>query len=257
LINTSTFADINLMSLAAAYNLGNSFGKTQDVVYFGYTVCSAGSIKNMQYSGTDVIENGKLDASNQAIVLGYSKKVGEKLGVGFLLNSFRNNLDNSADSGTSYSGTGSSIDLGLSYKLTELLSFGAVYKNLGGNSIGYGQDISDEIKQSSQVGLSCAFPKSFVFNKDLTLSLDYEKLNTGNRLGLFHSGGQLDVLDSLVVRGGIDEIPVSNGTGGTSKEINYSLGLGLILSGVNLDYAYYPRFGEGENKHFISLAYAQ
>ncbi len=257
LINTSTFADINLTGLAVAYNLGNSFGKPQDVVYFGYTLCSAGSIKNMQYSGTDIIEAGKLDAKNQAIALGYSKKIGEKVGVGFMLNTFHNTMDSSTDSNSSYDGSGLSYDLGMNYQLTEMLALGAVYKNLGGNSVGYAQDISDEIKQSSQVGISYRVPNTMLFIKDMTVALDYEKLNNGAKTGLFHIGTEISVLTNLVARGGLDEIPVSNGVGDITKELNYSLGLGFVLSGFSLDYAFYPRFGEGENKHFISMAYAQ
>jgi len=246
IINTSTLDDVSLTGMAFAYQLESG------VIYIGYTSLGVASFTHYEYdSGGQLTEAGKISNSNTALSLGYSTMLYDRTYGGVILNSFSNSLDSSYDKDLGYSGSGMSIDLGVRYLYSSDLTLALVMKNINGGEVGYSEAVSDEIQKS--IILGAAYWKKFK-NRDYLISFDYESQSNGSKMGLMHAGISTALTEILDARAGLNGVPASNGSQ-LIQEFKFSFGFGLQLFGAGLDYAYYPGYGEGETKHFISIAY--
>jgi len=244
-INTSTFEDVSLTSIACGYR-----NTTTEVYFLGYTTLGVASFKHLEYISGDVAEVGTIDNSNVALTFGYSKILNEKIRVGVLLNTFTNSLSSSYDGNVGYNGSGMSIDAGATYEYDDDLILGIVMKNILGGSVVY-EDTEDEIAKKMVLGAGYLLDTDSRLYK---LSFDYEMQSNGPKQNLMHLGVETKMNEMFVVRGGLNGEAVSNGAA-IVQELQLTMGFGIKINSFNIDYAYFPQYGEGETQHFISVIY--
>ncbi len=242
-ISTTTMLDVSLFNISAAMH--KSFG----TFFAGYSSLGVGSIKEMAYVAGEIAQVGSITNSNYALSLGYANIIFNSLEFGFVLNNFSTALDSSNDA-TDYSASAMALNLGLKYEISEQLALGLTLRNINGATMDYSDTYNDEIPAAIIFGTS--YTKD-IMGKDYNFFLDVENQTNGFETTLTSMGVATSVLDNIFVRGGLRGVP--EGVNGEIKQqLKLTCGLGFKWQGLMADYAYYPGYGEDENKHYISVS---
>ena len=221
----SYFQDAKLGNLSYAGKLkDNRFG-------VGVTVMNVPSIDRR--SAVDVVgavpNDGSFDSNDLAVSLAYAKKNAipdtlEKLDAGFSVKFIKSTLDKS-------SAYAFAADAGAMYRATNKTRFSLALQNLG-NSMKF-KDVSDPLPLSLKAGM---------------LYQPTTRLNLAAELGEYFLdekfypafGAEYWFRDSFALRGGYK---FGYDTANLGSEVGLSLGFGLKVSGLGIDYAYLP-FGD-------------
>ncbi|MFC1596121.1 hypothetical protein ACFL4D_02405 [Candidatus Margulisiibacteriota bacterium] len=222
----STVDDIVLVSALNANGrpvAGNSISYKEQEVYVGY--------------GMDILQSirGLLDLDG-ALYLGANLKLFLKEASGI----------------TDGQGTGLGADIGLLYAPTDQFSIGISQQNLS-SQISWQSGAKDDVQGLTKIGMKLNADK-------VLLGLDADIAGSDQPV-LLHGGVEWQVIPYLSVRGGVDQILEPQVSGSANKAgvaSNMTLGVGLQLMGVKLDYAYHPFYDEEDNlTHFVSLSYSK
>jgi len=165
--------DVYLLSLAAYYKLDDQQAISTSLRYF-----SLGDIQFTDESGQE-LQQGR--PREFGIDLGYSRKLGTKMGLGVALRYIHSNLAGGVSTnGTNYkAGNAVAGDLSFFYNgVTETnggWNFGAVLSNLG-SKIGYTNDAQQKDYIPANLGLGTTYTTVFDETNKLTFGIDIHKL---------------------------------------------------------------------------------
>jgi len=206
--------------------------------------------------GIDVSGGGSSDFYNQAIVLSYGRYVGDLLApsLGEEQNMYAGLSFKHYDKGFTGSinaiGTGYNLDLGLLYAPEKWISYGLNLQN-----VLYGSKISGDFDPETipfitKIGVAynwLEYNVTFALDKDMFLS-------RANVPWPNHLGAEWKVIPSLSLRAGYDQV-ASSGDGGDLVG-NTTLGVGLDLSGVQIDLAYMQNYAQtGISSNIVSVSF--
>jgi hypothetical protein len=222
--NTSSFASYQKLLMdthaeAAAFNLylGKGYSST-----IGIRIFSAGKING--YSGDD-IPTGDLEAGDMLVRLGFARM--GRLSYGVSLSHYTQRLDDRT-------GNGLGAGLGISYEIRGTrISFAA-------DNIGPDFEISgSKAPLPSIYSLSAWIPLPTYFI-NLNLDLSYRP-----SVGFRPSAGiEYTPISSFVIRAG------------TNEQVPVSLGLGLAIEKIEIDYSYLPSSLFGD-RHLFSFTFSK
>jgi len=145
-------------------------------------------------------------------------------------------------------GTGFGIDLGALYPVTDYMTVGLNWQNVGNGQITKSSGVTDivpsTVKLGTKIALIGAEGKSYSQHqvRKLYLNADYD-LNSNNLPDVAHYGLEFWPSSNLAFRLGADNNEMT-------------AGLGVRFSGIEFNYAYHPYNGISENAtHFFSFGY--
>lgn len=145
------------------------------------------------------------------------------------------------------SASGMEADLGLIYSPVDWLSFGLAAKNFLPSSLGYydWNGTKQGIPPTASGGANVRF-----FNGRLLFGGDIDIKTLPGYQRRYRFGGEGWVLEDLLcLRAGLDQSQAVSG-----KQNNLTLGLGLKLGDLTIDYAYHTYYNEpGWATHYVSL----
>lgn len=268
--------DVYLATLAGNYKLNDESGISSSIRYF-----NLGNIDFVDNLGNPL---GKGRPREFSIDFGYSRKIGDKLGVGVALRYINSSLANGPTNGVVYkAGTTVAADLSLFHNGTndegEGLNWGITLTNLGGK-VGYTDDAKSKDFIPATLGAGLAYNWVFDETSKFTLALDVNKLlvpsapvATGDystdsaALVTYHSqsvfqswfksfkndaytaslGGEYNYNDQFFARAGYFFEPKDQG-----NRKYLTLGVGLKYSGVTLNFSYLAASGNGVTRNPLS-----
>lgn len=216
--------DINSASLAVTkeYTGIGKFGI--GVKYINY-----GTFTKADAAGNNL---GEFGASDIAFILGYGNQLDQNFYYGANVKMIYSGIDN-------VSSVGIAVDLGLQYFIPESSwSFGFSALNLGSQIKSY-FDVKEDLPIDVRVGFSKAFAKVplkffWSFNK-----INEEQDNIFKRFSNITFGGEFRLGQSLRLRLGYDNEKRKELKIGTSAGLaGFSLGLGFVVKGYTIDYAF-------------------
>ena len=165
--------DVYLLSLAGYYKLDDQQAISASLRYF-----SLGNIQFTDENGSNLQEGRPREFG---IDVGYSRKLGAKMGLGVALRYIHSNLAGGvSQSGTNYK-AGNAVAGDLSFFYTGVnetkggWNFGAVLSNLG-SKIGYTNDANQKDFIPANLGLGATYTTVFDENNKLTFGVDIHKL---------------------------------------------------------------------------------
>lgn len=148
----------------------------------------------------------------------------------------------------SAAGYGYSADLGLLYPANDYLTLGANLQNVFAGSINRASGLDEQIPSNIKIGARACLigpdGKSFTPHgaRRLYLNADYD-MPQGGSSNITHLGLEFWPALNFAVRGGLDGD-------------NVTAGLGIRVSGIELNYAYHPFDNVSDNTtHFFSIGY--
>ncbi|MFZ1528717.1 MAG: type IX secretion system outer membrane channel protein PorV [Ferruginibacter sp.] len=161
--------DVFLAAVAGYYQLDET-----SAVSAGFRYFSLGSIQFTDASGTP-LNSGR--PREFGFDLGYSRKLGEKSGLGVALRYISSDLANGASSsGTTYKkGSAVAGDLHYYHNGTKGLNWGVTLSNLG-SKISYTNDANQKDYIPANLGVGAAYTKVLDEDNKLTFALDLNKL---------------------------------------------------------------------------------
>ncbi len=223
----------------ASQFLGYAHPLSKGTLGIGVSVFGVKNIDKRSTAGdTDSPDMGSFNTSDMSVSIGYANKMA--LGSGSM------NLGAAAkyirsDLGTKSAATGA-VDLGSLYRFSEDggLSLSLSVLNLGG-TLKF-EEKADQLPLSVKPGVS--YQMAFERMGKLTLAMDSELLIHDNR-ALLEPGLEWWAHRMVAIRGGY-QFGRGTGAGGAS------VGLGLRLSNLTLDYAFLP-YGDLGDTHRLSL----
>lgn len=255
-----TSMNTQLMGCVDYKLIGGSYPTPYGTVAIGYVDASTPAGNHTYISGGVTVEAGAMYYSNRMIIVSYGGKMSnlipldipvlKNIAIGANVKLFSQGF--SGDLSGAPSASGSDIDFGLIYKVSDCLSIGGVLQNLSKSSDGemsWSTGEKEEIAGINKIGAVCNL------NKNLRTTVDIDFMQ-GNTPMIFHGGIEWDVMDYLALRGGIDQNyeSVSEGNAGITTDL--SGGVGINLGEFRFDYAYHNNQAMPENStHYFSISY--
>ena len=218
---------------------------------------TGGSIPTMLDPGTGrIIQNPSLEVgsySNSVLAFSYAREITTpiKLSAGGNLKFFNQAL---SGGNASDRGTGTGIDLGVTYRPLFWLTTGAVLQNIIGGSVKWSNS-EDKIGGYYKLGAAA----TVLGPTQEALNYYPQTLRAGLDLDL--PSGVLAASNSMLYHLGVEYLPIKNvflraGLNQESAGSSLTLGVGVVNGGFRFDYAYDQRPGlPGDSPHYFSLSY--
>ncbi|MFH1576446.1 MAG: S-layer homology domain-containing protein [Candidatus Margulisiibacteriota bacterium] len=183
------------------------------------------------------------DFTNGEILLAYSRKVRENLALGLDMRFLSQGLSKTVTGFEGLNGSGSSYGLFLKYNFRPGVDLGAAWQDLGGK-INYNDNTSDDLTAKLTLGAN------FTPHPLVLLNLDFSQ--SGPQPVLLHSGVEWQARPFMALRLGADQ----STSGPNTVYTNITTGIGLLFSGITLDYTLY-RQGDptGLTTNYFALGY--
>ncbi|MCG2726607.1 MAG: PorV/PorQ family protein [Elusimicrobia bacterium] len=208
---------------------GNRFG-------FGMTALNISGIEKRGLTdNTGIVSSlGDFDSNDVALSFAYASKdsfksVLENMDSGFALKFIKSTIDDS-------SAFAVAIDAGILYRASEKMNVSLVLQNLG-SKMKYEEE-SDPLPLDLKVGMLYRSSNRLNLTAELNQYFIDEKFYPS-------FGGEYWFRDAFALRGGYK---FGYDTGNLGKEVGLSLGFGIKVSDLGVDYAYLP-FGDLGNIH--------
>jgi len=201
------------------------------------------------FDGRDAngVETGEFGAGEFAALVGYSNELDKNFYYGANLKFIYSSIDDR-------SSTGIAVDLGLHYSIPdEKWNFGFSVLNLGSQISQYYSTVED-LPLDVRVGFSKTLAHlPFTFYASINkLNEDYDSF--GERFQQFTFGGEFKLSKVIKLRLGYDnEKRKEYKIGGTAGIAGFNLGLGILVSKYNFDYAF-SSMGEIGALHRIGIS---
>lgn len=232
---TRIMEDVNYSMLGAAFPLREGTAGTLAFSYMGIGVSDIAQTRLDSDSRPVLVDT--FDYSNQLMVFSYAKEITEQVAWG---GSFKLFLRDFAGINQG-SASGFDLDLGVLMQLSHNLRCGVSLQNLLPPAMAglyWGTNLKEDIPLNMKIGMG------YNPRKDILLLGDVDSL------GNLHFGAEWMPREMLALRAGTERIPVTN----WEAVMNYTMGVGLKLGGVNLDYAYYlDSTLDANSSHYMSL----
>lgn len=206
--------DVFLGSLSGYYKLDEDQALSASLRYF-----NLGSIQFTDNMG-NVFSEGR--PREWGFDLGYSRKLSEKVGLGFALRYIYSNLaaGQTIDGNTYKAGNAVAGDLSVYYDgrndLGDGFSLGATLTNLG-TKIGYTSDATQRDFIPANLGLGAAYTKVFDEDNKMTFGLDVNKLMVPTPPSMGDSAGLVNYRNKSVVNSWVSSF--GDAPGGFGEEL--------------------------------------
>lgn len=215
--------DVYLASLAGYYKLDEFQAISGSLRYF-----SLGDIQFTDFNGNPL---GQYRPREFALDLGYSRKLSDKLGLGFAMRYINSSLASGDpnNSGTIYKpGTSIAADISLFHNGIKEngsgLNYGVTLSNLG-TKISYTNDATQKDYIPANLGLGVAYTKVFDQDSKMTFALDLNKLLVPTPPNLGDSAGLQKYRNQGVVGSWFSSLgDAANGVSEELKEVQISTG---------------------------------
>jgi hypothetical protein len=252
-INTRLLADVNYTTYLVAWP--TEFGT------FGAGYISAG-VDNI-YIGdwtspaeTDTRVTSKASYASAVSILSYGKALDEQLALGVNLKFFNNGFAGLGQSDAEASGQ--NVDVGLLYRFDPRWQAGLFYQNAyTAKTLTWGTGEQEIIESYMRLGVAYREKDMFFFSRFNWLAdMEVPAVTAYRQIG-YHTGVEGWIADILAIRVGIGTREHSH-NGQMLALTEGSIGLGLNLWGVQIDYTYLPGaadLGDKSERYFLSLAY--
>ena len=222
-ISTSVFAsqimkEVNYRNFSLAFNSSiGSFG-------IGYMDSGVDDIKTTKKNGNIIEAIGVFSYKNRVMKVGYQASITEQLHFGVNAVGYMNEIH-------TYTGSGYNIDAGLLYSFSKL-NVSLFGRNLIPTMIEYKDSEDTTYKGSEELPLQVVFGVSYPFGDvDIMGQFKFDGVNSLMSAGMDYTPGFL--FKMLTISGGYKEFSVMDSLGST-----ITLGVGLNLFGLSVDYAY-------------------
>ncbi|TES91072.1 MAG: PorV/PorQ family protein [Candidatus Cloacimonadota bacterium] len=175
--------------------------------------------------GYDLNNNsqGEFTPFKTIFLLSYARRMNKKLCFGIGLKGLYESID-------TYSGKGVGFDLGIHFKKSELISFGASLRNLS-PGVSYSTGEKNQIPMDARVGISISPSSSF--------NLTGETVITTIRTPTVHFGFEYWLLkEKFAIRGGYKTGPQSLEQLGAFSGM--TSGMGIVYGKLHFDYVFIP-----------------
>ena len=271
--------DVFIASLSGYHKLDDDQAISLGLRYF-----SLGKIDFTDFNGNPI---GSNSPKEYAVDLGYSRKLGEKSGLGVGLRYISSDLASGSYGGVTYK-KGSSVAGDLHYYHHGLkvdgsgFNWGATLSNLGAK-IGYTEDDNQKDFIPANLGLGGAYTKVFDADSKVTFALDLNKLLVPTPPSLSDSAGLANYRSKGVVSSWFSSFGDATNGGEEIREITasvgaeywykeqfafragyfyenpdkgnrkyFTLGAGLKYNTLGLNFAYILPSGSGTNRNPLS-----
>ncbi|MFC1517765.1 hypothetical protein ACFL5G_04315 [Candidatus Margulisiibacteriota bacterium] len=206
---------------------------------------------------TDTYVVGKATYATDVTLLTYAKPLDKQLSWGINLKYFRHQFANLGveDSGAS----GTNIDVGLLYRVTPRLQYGLFLQNLiTGPTLAWDNGEKEILESYCRLGMAYKMGRAGVFSKlNWLADLEVPVVANYKPMGI-HLGVEAWFFDDIfALRLGTGTKELSH-EGRMMNAFEGTIGLGLNLYGVNIDYTYASGaldLDDKGEKYFVSLAY--
>ena len=247
-MKTSLMGDVDYLMA------GGSFPMEIGTIAVGYISGGVDGIVLTTLSNGRPAAGNSISYSDKEILVGYGVEVGSLLG-GILDGKLYGGTTLKLlvkEAGSEGNGSGYGLDLGLLYEPTTAFALGISQRNIG-SQVNWKSGASDEVAGITVLGMKLDLGK-------VLLGLDAELAKATAPL-LMHGGMEWKAMDYLALRAGLDQLPAPASDGSTQKATasnSLTLGVGLNLFGVQIDYAHHPYYDETENTtQFVSVGYSK
>jgi len=237
---TSLLNDVNYIVIGGAYpqSKNSSIG-------IGAVISSVSDIGLYDNNGTNL---GSANWGSSVFFLSYGVDVvNSNLQLGGSLKYY-----SQGGSGTSTiesaSAAGVGFDIGAIYAVSEKLSLGVSAQNPVGTKLTSNNGVENTVPSLIKIG--AAYRTTIFTDKNLTLAGDVDIAQ--DRPTTSHIGAEYGLTPNVTIRAGLDQNPMPGG----ELQNNPTLGLGLMVSGIEFNYAYHPYGAIAEDStHYFSLSY--
>ncbi len=281
---TPWLSDLDLQDVFVASLAGYTKLDDNQAISLGLRYFSLGDIQFTDVNGNEI---GKNNPREYAVDLGYSRKLGEKSGLGVALRYISSDLAGGSFNGITYK-KGTSVAGDLHYYHHGLkedgsgFNWGATLSNLGAK-IGYTNDDNQKDFIPANLGLGGAYTKVFDADSKITFALDLNKLLVPTPPSLSDSAGLANYRSKGVVSSWFSSFGDANNGGEELREITasvgaeywykeqfafragyfyenpdkgnrkyFTLGAGLKYNTLGLNFAYVLPSGSGTNRNPLS-----
>jgi hypothetical protein len=222
-ISTSVFAS-EIMKEVSYRNVSVAIDSSIGAFGIGYMDAGVDDIPNTRKNGNIIEAIGVFSYKNRIVKVGYQTSITKQLHLGLSAVGYMNEIH-------TYTGSGYNLDAGLLYSFSEL-NVSLFARNLIPTTIQY-KDTEDptytgEEELPLQVILGASYPFGDI---DLMGQFKFDGINTLMSAGMDYTPGFL--FNMLTISGGYKEFSVMDTLAST-----VTLGVGLNLFGLSLDYAY-------------------
>ena len=223
IISTSVFAsqimqEVNYRNISLAFNSGAG------VFAFGYMDAGVDNIPLTQMNGDIVEAIGSFSYMNRIFKVAYQNSVTDQLHLGVSAVGYLNEI-------YTYTGNGYSIDLGAMYEFSDL-SVSLFARNIIPTNVVYTDSADPDYSGEEELPLHAIFGISYPFGEmDVLGQFKFDGVNTLMSVGVDYTPSFL--LGMLTLSGGYKEFSVLDSISNT-----ITLGVGLNLFGLSVDYAY-------------------
>ena len=238
---TSLMGDVNYAVIGGVYPYGEN-----SAIGVGMINSSSADIP---LSNSDGSSAGNGNWSNTVMFLSGGTQLNKTLMVGgsFKYFSVGGSGKNDIADVSNSAGNGYSADIGLLYPATEYLTLGANFQNILASKItrssGVNEDLPQTLKVGAKVSLLGKEGQSYTIHKTRRLYLNADYDINSKTANTPHLGVEFWPMGNLAIRAGMDGD-------------NPTAGIGVRLSGIEINYAYHPYSGIAANAtQFISIGY--
>jgi hypothetical protein len=217
--------DRRLGFLSFTQSIHPTAGLSAGIIYAG--------VHNIDGRDSDGEPTGDYSTSEYQFFLAFSNKFSDRLSIGVAAKLYYYDLFQDATSSTV------GVDIGALYRVTESLTVGAVVQDINAKyswntSSLYGTSggtPTDQFPLLTRAGLAYVLP-----NKLGTVAADIEKNNQGTTL--VRAGAEVNVVEYLTVRGGIDRMQTTENENGVKPSFGFTIQKGFNGLFPSISYAY-------------------
>lgn len=201
-------------------------------VSFAYPNLGPGAF-GVSWTRLGVSNKVPFDYSENTYTLAYGIHLHRRFSLGTSLNFHR--LDSSVN------GSAFGLNAAFQFRPASRLIVGAIYRNLARTSIRYDSGAEDVLADDLNLGISIPLDKARI----------YANFDNVSKTTFAHSGLEIPLFqESLAIRGG-----ASHSTEESDSEWIYSLGFGVTMRALGLDYAFENHFDLG-GSHAVSVRWS-
>lgn len=249
LFNPAGLAGIDSLRLSSMYsNVSNDFSYTNlavalpvkyGVIGFAMLNEQSGMLYRtaLDSDGRVIADGSPFNFTNQVYALSFSKQFDKRFAAGARLKLYEKE-GSMVENGH---GTGTSLDIGLLYKLDPRTNIGLYHENLLSSGISWRTGTRDPLPPRTRAGIMFRAAQEWTFVMDAIMS--------GNDPLSFRAGAEWQAYGLLFLRAGLEQANI-----GSEKYFNYSLGAGSNFKTFYINYAYTAdTMLKANSSHFVSI----
>jgi len=247
--------NLNFFSFGKNFELGKkrdeegNWSKPKSIAGISVGLINSG-VSGIERRDNQGIKTGDISTSENLFFVAVSNQFSDKVSVGLNIKFYYFKLYESITS------TGVGFDAGLLYRLNDNLTLAAVFSDINSKYKWNTNEIYGTLGSITEdkFPLRKKFAASYNFrNIGLLLSAEYEMIDSENNY--FRTGAEYEIIKRFIIRGGVDNVNVSNSDIPVKPSFGFSYEYLLDDNVLSLDYAYGFEPYSPFDFHVVSLNY--